>query len=103
MEQAPQLTNKFLHAPAFGRGRTSKLVAEMNDAKSRVARLVAEYQFENIPHQRIGTVALEYLKDSNRDSFEKDLHSDDLLTVVIGLQQAPYQVFEWRINRGLDT
>ena len=66
----------------------------MNDAKSRVARLVAEDQFENIPHQWIRIVALENLKDSNRDPLEEDLHPHDLLPVVIGLQQAPDQLFE---------
>src|SRR5207302_901956 len=76
----------------------AKPVGEIDHAKPRVAGLVAQHEGDQIAQQRIGTVVLKTLEEADGDAFEKDLHTDDLLAVVIGFEQAMDQLLERRIE-----
>src|SRR5882724_6893953 len=102
-KEAPQLGHEALDAGALGGGRTAEPVGEVDDAKARVPRLVAQHEPEDVAHQRIGAFGLETLEDADGDALEEDLHADDLLTVVVGIEEAIDQLFEGPVDRRLDA
>src|SRR2546425_1891686 len=97
VKEPPQVGHELLDTPALPGGRGTEAVAEVDDPEARVPRrLVAKDEPEDVTHQWIGTVVLEHLEDPDRDALEEDLHADDLLAVVVGLEESVDELFEWR-------
>src|SRR5256885_8543869 len=96
VKEPPQVGHELLDTPALPGGRGTEAVAEVDDPEARVPRLVAKDEPEDVTHQWIGTVVLEHLEDPDRDALEEDLHADDLLAVVVGLEESVDELLEWR-------
>ncbi len=98
VKEPPQVGHELLDTPALPGGRGTEAVAEVDDPEARVPRLVAKDEPEDVTHQWIGTVVLEHLEDPDRDALEEDLHADDLLAVVVGLEESVDELLEWRVD-----
>src|SRR5207247_4359593 len=98
VKEPPQVGHELLDTPALPGGRGTEAVAEVDDPEARVPRLVAKDEPEDVTHQWIGTVVLEHLEDPDRDALEEDLHTDDLLAVVVGLEESVDELLEWRVD-----
>src|SRR5207247_10865171 len=96
VKEPPQVGHELLDTPALPGGRGTEAVAEVDDPEARVPRLVAKDEPEDVTHQWIGTVVLEHLEDPDREALEEDLHADDLLAVVVGLEESVGELLEWR-------
>src|SRR3989442_10366494 len=96
VKEPPKVGHELLDTPALPGGRGTEAVAEVDDPEARVPRLVAKDEPEDVTHQWIGTVVLEHLEDPDRDALEEDLHADDLLAVVVGLEESVDELLEWR-------
>src|SRR2546425_8027217 len=101
VKEPPQVGHELLDTPALPGGRGTEAVAEVDDPEARVPRLVAKDEPEDVTHQWIGTVVLEHLEDPDRDALEEDLHADDFLAVVVGLEESVDELFEWRVVGGV--
>src|SRR6266542_2055896 len=103
MKEPPEFTDEAFDPRALGGGRAAKAVRQVDDAEARVPRLVAQHERDQLAHQRIGALVLESLEDPHRDPLEEDLHADDLLAIVIGLEEPVNELFERRIERRVDA
>src|SRR5437016_4903836 len=64
VEEAPEPGDERLDTGPLGGTRVAEAVLEVDDAEAGVARFVAQYELQDVAHQRIGAVGLEALEDA---------------------------------------